>query len=112
MHLLVNYIDPNYSVNFAVNCLGIVDGKVDDGVSFDGETAISFGVNPTFSSFLMIPVSPVSRVKTIVGKVRVFLYYLPLLPYKAAGVGRMAAWTHGGARRQGSGTCWGLQRRG
>ncbi len=30
---LVNYIDPNYSVNFAVNYFELVYGKVDDGVS-------------------------------------------------------------------------------
>ncbi len=46
MHLLVNYIDPNYPVNFAVNCLGIVDGKVDDGVSFDGVDEAVYGVVP------------------------------------------------------------------
>ena len=35
MTCLENYIDANYFVNFAANSVGIVDGKGDDGVSFD-----------------------------------------------------------------------------
>ncbi len=34
MNCLDNYSDTNYSVFFAVNSVGIVDGKDDDGVSF------------------------------------------------------------------------------
>ena len=33
MNCLDNYSDTNYSVHFAVNSVGIVDGKDDDGVS-------------------------------------------------------------------------------
>ena len=33
MSCLDNYSDTNYSVYFAVNSIGIVDGKDDDGVS-------------------------------------------------------------------------------
>ena len=33
MNCLVNYIDSNYSVNFAVNSVGVVLGKVHGGVS-------------------------------------------------------------------------------
>ncbi len=35
MNCLDNYSDTNYSVFFAVNSVGVVDGKDDDGVSLD-----------------------------------------------------------------------------